>query len=118
MKVDSGANMVTLRAGGIFRISCTASGIPIPTISWTLNGQVTHLDRIDTTFDPKVVAEGSRIISVTPGRVKSILITMNIQYPTDDGLYMCTAFSTHLGMRMTSSATLSVEVLGTCIIYV
>jgi hypothetical protein len=113
-RVDRGANMASVREGGNLRISCTSIATPIPTISWTFNGQVTHLDRIYTSLDPKVTTEGHRIISVTPGRVNSILLVMNIQYPTDAGVYTCTG-STHHGKKRTSSATLSVEVLGRCI---
>ena len=83
-------------------ISCTSTGIPVPTITWTLNNQQTTFKDVET----------NAIDTATPGNVISTLYIVDAQYPTHDGMYTCTGNNTVNGLILTSNVSITVQVQG------
>ena len=99
--------------GGNVDISCTSTGVPVPTITWTLNNQGTNFSQTSISTDTDITILGGGNIEVTPGNLMSTLHIVNAQYPADDGVYVCTGSNTHAGVTTNSSAKVTVQVLGT-----
>lgn len=97
-----------LTVGANITISCTAIGIPVPTISWTSAGQRVSFAQTDQLSDYNIVEFEDR--AVTPGSVVSTLQIVNA-LSTDTGMYVCTGSNTHGGITTSSSATVAVTVL-------
>ena len=93
-------------------ISCTSIGSPVPTISWTLNNQMTRFNKTDLSTVPSVTIGTPPNFAVTDGRAESTLQIVNTQYPADDGVYVCTGSNTHDGDTTSTSAMITVRVLG------
>lgn len=106
----SGANVSGVYRGRNGTISCTATGVPVPTISWTFNNQTTRFNQQDSSSVHSVfvrsVGEG---IVITPGQIVSTLLIENAQYPSDEGFYVCVGTNSEFG---TNSAMINLEVLG------
>ena len=109
--VSSGAN-VTVSEGGSVNISCTSIGSPVPTISWTLNNQMTRFTKTDLSTEPSVAVTTPPNFAVTDGRAESTLQIVDTQYPADDGVYVCTGSNTHDGVTTSTSAMITVQVSG------
>jgi hypothetical protein len=105
-EVSSRANMLTVREGGVTTISCSTTGTPLPTISWTLNGQGVDFDSIDRLIEPSVFIHSPGSISTVVGVVNSTIRIVN------EGVYVCTGSAVHAGIERTKSATLTVAFLG------
>ena len=110
--VSSGADVVTVSEGGSVNISCTSIGSPVPTISWTLNNQMTRFTKTDLSTEPSVAVIRPPNFAVTDGVAESTLQIVNAQYPADDGVYVCTGSNTHDGVTTSTSAMITVRVLG------
>ena len=111
--VSSGADVVTVSEGGSVNISCTSIGSPVPTISWTLNNnQMTRFTKTDLSTEPSVAVTTPPNFAVTDGVTESTLQIVNTQYPADDGVYVCTGSNTHDGVTTSTSAMITVRVLG------
>ena len=74
--------------GGSVNISCTSIGSPVPTISWTLNNQITRFNKTDLSTEPSVAVTTPSNFAVTDGVAESTLQIVNAQYPADDGVYV------------------------------
>ena len=111
--VSSGDGVVSVSVGGNVDISCTSTGVPVPTITWTLNNQETNFSQTNISTETDIAIFGAGRIEVTPGNVVSTLHIVNAQYPADDGVYVCTGSNTHAGVTTNSSAMVTVQVLGT-----
>ena len=85
-------------------ISCTSTGGPVPTITWTLNNQPTKFSQTDVI---------SNVINTTiPGKVISTLHIINTEYPTHDGVYTCNGSNIVSGSVSTSSVSILLQILG------
>ena len=106
--VSSGAGEVNISEGESVNISCTSTGIPIPSIVWTLNNQPVPYDQTNISTDYNI----NGFNKVTPGAISSTLHIVNAQYPANDGVYTCTGSYNHAGTPVRDSAVVIVEVLG------
>ena len=93
-------------------ISCTSFGSPVPTISWTLNNQMTRFNKTDLSTEPSVAVTTPPNFAITDGVAESTLQIVNTQYPADDGGYVCTGSNTHDGDTTSTSAMITVRVSG------
>jgi len=102
---------VTTFEGGSTAISCTASGNPIPTISWELRGSPAPFPQSDTVtrYPPTVPNFGE--FSFTTGSVTSELKITGVN-TSHEGEYTCTARNSHRGVESSTSSTITVRVLG------
>ena len=85
-------------------ISCTSTGGPVPTITWTINNQPTTFSQTDIIIDA--------IDTMTPGKIISILHILNIKYPTHGGVYICNGSNIVSGSVSASSVSIILEVQG------
>ena len=108
--------MVVLSEGDNVNISCSSAGVPIPTITWTLQDQPTSFEQTDVQTDIVVLfvrdVNGDLVPDVTPGSVESTLQIENAQYPDYDGVYQCTGSNSHAGQNFSQSVTITVQVQG------
>ena len=114
--VTGGVSSVSVSEGGSVDISCTSTGIPLPTITWTLRNQDTpfNQDDIPTPVDASFVRNMDDTFDTTiiSGSVVSTLHIVSAQYPAHDGEYQCIGSNSHAGQTFTQSATITVQVLG------
>jgi len=90
--------------GGNASISCTSSGRPVPTITWTINiDQMTSFSQTDVTTNHQ---PGTN----TPGHVASTLHIVHAQYPEHNGRFICTGTNTIFGIPRTDSVSITVQV--------
>ncbi len=112
---DGFTNMVTVVEGGDVDISCTSTGVPVPTITWTLNNQTTPFSQTDVSTDFSIRIErdsSSNLVPViTSGNLVSTLHIVNAQYPSHDGVYECTGDS-DTGGTSSHTITLTVQIPG------
>ena len=101
----SGNSRVQLDEGGSVNISCTGTGIPVPTITWTANNQPTPYMQTDIFSDYSAISA----IEVTQGSVKSTLHIVNGAF---GGEFACFGSNTHTGITETSSAIITILYLG------
>ena len=114
--VTGGNAMVVVGEGRSVNISCTSTGVPVPTISWTLHGQPAPFTQRDVSEDVVVTVQWSGSAHtpvVTPGRVTSSLPIERAKYPAHDGVYACTGTNSHAGVSSTSTVMITVQVQGT-----
>lgn len=104
--------MVSVSEEGSVDISCTSVGVPVPTVSWTFNNLAAPFDQTDSSTDLSVRILGGGNFELTQGSVVSTLHLVDAQYPADEGVYVCTGTNTHAGVTTTSSAMITVQVLG------
>ena len=90
-------------------ISCTSTGVPVPTISWILNNQITPFNQTDISQDLELDIDGTLL---TEGNVVSTLHIERAQYPAHDGVYECTGINSHAGVPSTSTVMITVQVQG------
>ena len=104
---------VAVLEGRSASLSCTSRGVPTPTISWRFRDMVAPIHQNDTFTDFSAVApRSSHLPIITLGRVVSNLQLNNIQYPTNDGVYVCVGSNRHGNVLSFSSVNISVLVLG------
>ncbi len=110
---DGFTSMVTVVEGRDVDVSCTSTGVPVPTITWTLNNQTTSFSQTDVSTDFSITAvrdsSNNRIADVTSGNLVSTLHIVNAQYPSHDGVYECTGDS---DTGRNSSLAITVQVTG------
>ena len=75
--------MVTINETESVDISCTSTGLPTPSIQWTVGGVPTRFEQVDTVMD---------VVGSTPGSVTSVLQIVSA-LPNDIGTYTCTGSS-------------------------
>ena len=85
-------------------ISCTSTGGPVPTITWTLNNQPTTFSQTDIIINA--------IDTMTPGIMISTLHILNIKSPTHGGVYTCNGSNIVSGSVYASSVSIILEVQG------
>ena len=113
--VSSGDGVVSVIEGGNVDISCISTGVPVPTITWTLNNQTISFTQTDTPTNYQVTVTGedtSLVTVVTPGNVVSTLHIVNAQYPANTGEYVCTGSNTHAGITIDSPSTIIIGIQG------
>ena len=110
---DGFNSMVTVVEGGDVDISCTSTGVPVPTITWTLNNQTTPLNQTDIPTDFSITlgrdSSNNLIPIITSGNLMSTLHIVNAQYPSHDGVYECIGDD---DTGNTSSLIITVQVTG------
>ena len=112
-RVSSGAGeVVRVMEGGSVNISCTSTGVPTPTISWTLNNMAAPFNHTDSSTEFRAYSPSSQVAVITEGSVVSTLQLESPQYPAHEGVYVCEGSNTHAGSTSTSSVSISVLVLG------
>ena len=111
--VTDGDTAVSVRETASVNISCTSSGLPVPTITWTHHNTPVRFDQTDTSTDPVVEVLSAGEYALTQGHVVSTLHVADAHYPEDEGTYMCVGSNTHGDTTTTSSASISLLVFGT-----
>ena len=111
--------MVVVVEGESVNISCTSTGVPVPTVaSWIFDGRPAPFSHADTSQDVMVtvgVTGGVRVPLVTLGSVESSLHIEHAQYPAHEGVYKCTGTNSHSGTNSSSTARITVQVQGTLV---
>ena len=96
-------------------ISCTSTGGPIPTVSWTFNKQPINFEQSDiikpATGTSARQSDGTFLNIVTHGNVMSTLHIKNAQCSTHTGLYTCTGRNSMEITAHTGSANIILQVL-------
>ena len=110
--VSGGADVVTVNEGENLDVSCTSTGIPIPTISWTLSDRATRFSQTNSSTNHSTRISSGGDFEVTPGSATSKLHIVNARYPADEGVYVCTGSNSHAGVTLTTSARIRAQVLG------
>ena len=100
--------MLEVRKGGFADISCTSSGVPVPTITWTFNNQPVPFSQTNTVTNYSAAVSGVSI-EVTKGNITSTLHIVNAQYPDNAGEYVCTGSNTD---GVSSSSIITVHIPG------
>ena len=90
--------------GDSVNISCSSTGGPLPSITWTLNNQSTNFSQTD------IITEA--MDTMIPRNVMSTLHIVNAQYPTHDGVYTCTGRNSMEVSTINSSINITVVVQG------
>ena len=108
-------SLVRVVEGESVTISCTSTGAPVPTITWTFNTQPVQI------IPTKVVTESQAMLvrtnpndfisDIVVGNIMSSISIVNAQYPEDDGEYTCIG-TNDIQMMNCSSAMITVQVVG------
>ena len=110
-------SVVTVLEGSSVTISCTSTGAPTPAIIWKLNNETAPFTSTTTETESLGTlarnGDGNFVFNSLSTIVSNLLIT-NAQYPDHDGNYTCIGFNDNQ-MINTTSATITVQVLGKCI---
>ena len=73
---------------------------------------MTRFNQTDISTEPSVAVTTPPNIAITDGVAESTLQIVDTQYPADDGVYVCTGSNTHDGVTTSTSAMITVQVLG------
>ena len=93
-------------------ISCTSTGIPIPTITWTVDDRIVPYPQADLTFDYSVAPIGEEAFEIKPGVIVSYLLIANLMHLDDDDVvYTCMGSNTHGEDSANTSTSLWLRVL-------
>ena len=103
---------VSVMEGGSVSLSCTATGVPVPTISWSLNNTAAPFTQTDSTTDFSATSETSDQVSFALGCVVSTLLVVSAQYPAHQGEYVCTGSNSYAGNTTITSAVITLQVQG------
>ena len=109
------SNTSVIIGSGGGNISCTATGVPIPTITWDWNDtnqSSTPLMQYDVITENSLEMDGNDTI-IIKGNIVSTLFIVNPIYPDDEWNYVCTATSDHSN----SSIVIRVQILGNMYIH-
>ncbi len=101
----------SVQEDGAVNISCTSTGGPIPSITWTINNQNTNFSQSDVVTNA-VTNSNTDPVTTTPGYTISTLHIVNAKYPTHTGVYTCAGTNTISGTQRTSSTSITVQVQG------
>ena len=105
-----------VHGGDGINISCTSTGGPVPTITWSVNNQPTNFTQTDIITQPRSTPirqeDGTFKSIITPGNVVSALHIVNPQYPTHDGVYICAGRNSIGDIATTNSVNITVQVQG------
>ena len=107
---------VTVLEGHSVEISCTSTGVPTPSITWSCNGTAAPFNQTDTVADFKASIErinGVIQAVVDPGTITSELHIVSASYPDQDGEYTCVGVNSEDAVFTSSSAFITVQVQGT-----
>ena len=91
------SEFISVGEGESINISCTSAGVPVPSITWTFNGQLTNFSQTDTIIENQ-------------GYVVSTLHIVHARYELHDGVYQC-AGSNYGADPTKSAANITVQVL-------
>lgn len=95
-------------------ISCNSTGIPIPTITWTVDNQAVTYSQTDITYDYSAGSFEEGSFEVNPGVIISSLLITNLQYSAHhDVVYVCTGQNIYGEDTSNSYASTRLQVLGT-----
>lgn len=115
ISVSSEPGLITVTEEESVNISCTATGLPVPTITWTITNQQSPFAQTDTFTNYNVTIAGAsatlEAIAI-PGSMVSTLHIVNPQYPAHNGGYKCIGTNTNGASIVSTSATISVFIPG------
>ena len=84
--------------GRRINITCTATGVPTPTVFWTFNTTTTPpFNQIDAFTDFRAISVSSDQVDLILGRVVSTLLVVNPRYPAHQGVYTCLGRNSYAG---------------------
>ena len=104
---------VTILEGDSVDISCTSTGVPTPSITWSFNGTAAPFNQTDTVVDYRVNILSANQFTVDPGSITSELHIVSASYPDHDGEYSCVGVNSEDAVFTSSSAFITVQVQGT-----
>ena len=115
ISVSSEPGLITVSEEESVNISCSATGVPVPTITWIVTNQLSPFIQTDMSTDYSVTITGASATLdtvVIPGSVVSTLHIVNPRYPTHNGVYECIGTNTNGMSTTSSSSTISVFIPG------
>ena len=104
--------IVTVLEGDSVDISCTSTGVPTPSITWSFNGTAAPFNQTDTVVDYRVTILAANDFTVDPGVITSELHIVSASYPDHDGEYTCVGVNSEDAVFTSSSAFITVQVQG------
>ena len=104
---------VTVLEGDSVDISCTSTGVPTPSITWSFNNTAAPFEQTDTVVDVKATILAPGQFTVDPGTITSELHIVSASYPDHDGVYTCVGVNSEDAVFTSSSAFITVQVQGT-----
>ena len=111
----SGPTVITVFEGDSVDITCTSTGVPTPSITWSFNGTVAPFNQTDSIVDFQVGYiryYGEVQAVVDPGTITSYLNIVSASYPDHDGVYTCVGVNSEDAIFTSSSAFITVQVQG------
>lgn len=102
----SNTSVIIGSSGG--NISCTSTGVPIPTITWTDGLSTTPFMQSDIITENSIEIDGGGATNFTEGSLVSTLLLVNPIYPDDEGMYVCTGENEYGN----TSVIFTVQILG------
>ena len=108
-----GGEVTKVPEGGSINITCTSTGVPVPTITWTFDNMAAA--PFDYTYSTTIfgaTSESGNQVDFTLGHVVSTLLVENPQYPAHQGQYVCTGRSSYARHMFISSDFIALVVQG------
>ena len=93
-------------------ITCSASGNPIPTITWQLGDSPAPFSQSDSITDFQDT--GSTLFEFMAGSVNSTLHVTAASFPEHNGVLSCVGSSSYRGVDSASNVSIELLVLGEC----
>ena len=94
--IETGPQTQNVNAGQSFVLTCSATGYPVPSIEWTLNGTV------------NIINSPVTIITIVEGlRTNTSVLTVSNAMTNDTGIYQCIA--TNVVNNDTQDANVTVQ---------
>ena len=96
-------------------ITCSASGNPIPTITWQIGASPAPFNQSDSITDFQATEETeSTSFEFVEGSVNSTLHVTAASFPEDNGVLSCVGSSSYRGLDSASNVSFVLLVLGEC----
>ncbi len=102
------SSSITINETAPITITCIATGVPAPNITWTFNNQTSNLQQTVMHTEVSVSTNGH----VTLGRTMSTLHLDRPVFPIHHGLYTCTGRNRYDSISSISAASAFVDIHG------